>query len=109
MKQQQKYDFNPEALFKYWRENIPINFKRWFRIQYILKGKRKKIFFFLFLKTNKILNEFSQAETLYVSLMCLVTSCLSSVTFEVGARSPLGHSVTKSATFNALFRRNYSN
>lgn len=73
------------------------------------KVRGKKFFFFLFLKTNKILNEFSQAETLYVSLMCLVTSCLSSVTFEVGARSPLGHSVTKSATFNALFRRNYSN
>ncbi|KAK0170059.1 hypothetical protein PV328_010666 [Microctonus aethiopoides] len=53
-------------------------------------------------------NIFSKAETLYVSLMCLVTSCLSSVTFEVGARSPLGHSVTKSATFNALFRRNYN-
>ncbi|KAK0161779.1 hypothetical protein PV327_008193 [Microctonus hyperodae] len=60
------------------------------------------------LKDDSESNLFSKAETLYVSFMCLVTSCLSSVTFEVGARSPLGHSVTKSATFNALFRRNYS-
>ncbi|XP_063981383.1 uncharacterized protein LOC135164701 isoform X2 [Diachasmimorpha longicaudata] len=49
-----------------------------------------------------------ETRTWYLRLMCLVVSCLSSITLEVGARSPLGHSVTKSMAFGAIFRRSYN-
>ena len=41
--------------------------------------------------------------------MCFVANCLSSVALEVGSKSSLSNSVTKSTTFNAFFRRSYSN
>ncbi|XP_034952665.1 uncharacterized protein [Chelonus insularis] len=49
----------------------------------------------------------STVETLYMTLTYFLISCLSYIILEIGARSPLGHSVTRAATFNALFRRNY--
>uniref|UniRef100_A0A0C9RMJ1 RIM21_0 protein n=1 Tax=Fopius arisanus TaxID=64838 RepID=A0A0C9RMJ1_9HYME len=50
----------------------------------------------------------AETRTWYLRVMCLVVSCLSSITLEVGARSPLGHSVTKATAFGAIFRRSYN-
>ncbi|XP_043280082.1 uncharacterized protein [Venturia canescens] len=50
----------------------------------------------------------SKAETLYIGIMCFAAACLSFITLEVGTRFSLGQSVAKSATFHAIFRRNYS-
>ncbi|XP_043251024.1 uncharacterized protein LOC122396561 [Colletes gigas] len=51
---------------------------------------------------------FLKTEALYVALMCFATHCLSSITFEAGNRAPHANTVTKSAAFNALFRRSFN-
>nr|XP_034180540.1 uncharacterized protein LOC117604518 isoform X1 [Osmia lignaria] len=57
---------------------------------------------------NNRKKSFSKVEALYLTLMCFSTYCLSSIALETGGRSSVGNTMTKSAAFNALFRRTYN-
>ncbi|KAK9302205.1 hypothetical protein QLX08_005660 [Tetragonisca angustula] len=57
---------------------------------------------------NQDKKNFSKIKTFYMALMCFVIYCLSCITFEAKNHFPHGKPMTKSAAFNALFRRNYN-
>lgn len=57
---------------------------------------------------NQPTKHFSKVEAIYVALMCFTTHCLSCIAFEAGGRSAHGNPMSKSAAFNALFRRLYN-
>ncbi|XP_076648712.1 uncharacterized protein LOC143356670 [Halictus rubicundus] len=59
-------------------------------------------------KPAEVTKTVCKVEALYLALIRFTTHCLSSIVFEAGGRTPLGNATTKSAAFNALFRRSFN-
>nr|XP_033335920.1 uncharacterized protein LOC117226061 isoform X1 [Megalopta genalis] len=59
-------------------------------------------------KVTEVKKSICKVGALYLAIIRFTTHCLSSIVFEAGGRTPLGNATTKSAAFNALFRRSFN-